>query len=66
MSRTFYRPLTPDMRKQINDSIRSNIAELNTCQDNVYVRMQKAGYRALSNSINALPDGYPIPFRERR
>ena len=62
---TFYRPLTQDIRKQINDSIRSNVAELNTCQDSVYVRMQKAGYGALRNIINALPDGYPIPFNER-
>lgn len=39
--------------------------EQNDCQDSVYVRMQKAGYGALRNIINALPDGYPIPFNER-
>lgn len=65
MSDTFYRPLTPQLRSEIMNGIDSNISELNTCQSNALVNMQKTEYRALRNIINALPDGYLIPFERR-
>lgn len=65
MADTFYRPLTPQLRSEIMQSIDSNISELNTCQNNSLVNMQKTGYEALRNIINALPDGYLIPFERR-
>lgn len=65
MADTFYRPLTPQLRSEIMQSIDSNISELNTCQNNSLVNMQKKGYVALRNIINALPDGYLIPFERR-
>lgn len=65
MSDTFYRPLTPQLRSEIMNGIDSNISELNTCQSNALVNMQKTGYVALRNIINALPDGYLIPFERR-
>lgn len=65
MSDTFYRPLTPQLRSEIMNGIDSNISELNTCQSNALVNMQKTGYLALRNIINALPDGYLIPFERR-
>lgn len=65
MADTFYRPLTPQLRSEIMQSIDSNISELNTCQKNSLVNMQKTGYVALRNIINALPDGYLIPFERR-
>lgn len=65
MADTFYRPLTPQLRSEIMQSIDSNISELNTCQSNSLVNMQKTGYWALKNIINALPDGYLIPFERR-
>lgn len=65
MADTFYRPLTPQLRSEIMQSIDSNISELNTCQSNALVNMQKTGYVALRNIINALPDGYLIPFERR-
>lgn len=65
MADTFYRPLTPQLRSEIMQSIDSNISELNTCQNNSLVNMQKTGYVALRNIINALPDGYLIPFERR-
>ena len=65
MADTFYRPLTPQLRSEIMQSIDSNISELNTCQSNALVNMQKTGYVALRNIINALPDGYLIPFEGR-
>ena len=60
----FYKPLTPDMRRQINDSISKNIAELKKCESNVLVNMQLSGQYALKNLINALPDGYLIPMNK--
>lgn len=65
MADTFYRPLTPQLRSEIMNGIDSNISELNTCQSNALVNMQKTGYWALRNIINALPDGYLIPFERR-
>lgn len=65
MADTFYRPLTPQLRSEIMQSIDSNISELNTCQSNALVNMQKTGYVALRNIINALTDGYLIPFERR-
>ena len=58
-----YKPLTPAFRSEIQKSISSQMQELNTCQDNAFVSVQKVGLTALSNLINALPDGYPIPIK---
>ena len=60
----FCKPLTPEFRKQINDSISKNIAELKTCEQNVLVNMQIQGQLALKNLIDSLPDGYLIPMRK--
>ena len=57
-----YKPLTPKFRSDILDSINSQISELNACQENVFVSVQRVGLDALQNLIRALPDGYPIPF----
>ena len=60
-----YKPLTPTFRSEIQKSISSQMQELNTCQDNAFVSAQKVGLTALSNLINALPDGYPVPIKRR-
>lgn len=57
-----YKPLTPIYRSEIQESISSQMQELNTCQNNAFVSAQKVGLTALLNLINALPDGYPIPI----
>lgn len=57
-----YRPLTPQFRRDILDSINSQVSELNTCQSNAFVSAQMVGLNALQNLIKALPDGYPIPI----
>lgn len=62
MSYTFYKPLTPALRCDINRSIDSSISELRTCEPNAFVNAQLIGYKALRNIINAFPDGYPLPF----
>ena len=65
MSETsYYKPLTPEFRKQIDDSISKTIAELKTCKRNAFVNVQICGYQALRGMINALPDGYLIPMRK--
>ena len=60
-----YKPLTPIFRSEIQESINSQMQELNTCQDNAFVSAQRVGLTALSNLINALPNGYPIPIERR-
>jgi hypothetical protein len=60
-----YKPLTPIFRSEIQESISSQMQELNSCQNNAFVSAQKAGLTALSNLISALPDGYPIPIERR-
>lgn len=62
MSDTFYKPLTPSLRADINISIDKNITELKTCKSNAFVNMQIAGYETARRLINGLPDGYPIPI----
>ena len=61
---TNYKPLTPKLRNDILDSINSQLSELNTCQANAFVSVQKVGLNALENLIKALPDGYPIPIEK--
>ena len=65
MNEIFYKPLTPDFREQINDSISKNIAELKNCEPNALVNMQLCGQKALQNIINSLPDGYLLPMERR-
>lgn len=65
MSDTFYKPLTPNLRADINNSIDSNIEELRTCKPNGLVNAQISAYTALKNIMNSLPDGYPIPIERR-
>lgn len=65
MSDTFYKPLTPAFRSDINKAIDNNIADLSTCQSNAIVMAQITGQLALKNLINTLPDGYPMPMKRR-
>lgn len=60
---TYYKPLTPEFRARINESVRYIEIELNTCQNTPYVTDQKIGLQALENLINALPDGFPLPMK---
>ena len=60
---TNYKPLTPQFRSDILDSINSQVSELNTCQENAFVLAQKVGLNALENLFKALPDGYPVPIK---
>lgn len=60
-----YKPLTPNLREEINNTINNQIAELKTCELNCYVNFQLVALNATKRLINALPDGYPIPMNRR-
>ena len=66
MSETFYKPLTPNLRNDINDAIEKQMNELRTCQSNVFVSMQMERLRITKNLIGGLPDGYPIPMTNNK
>lgn len=58
-----YKILTPDFRREINNSIEKQLAELATCSDNAFTKCQKMALNITRNYINALPDGFPVPVR---
>ncbi len=62
MQETFYKPLTPNLRAEINNSIEKQMQELRTCQSNVFVTMQMERLRVVKKLIDGLPDGYPMPM----
>lgn len=63
---TDYKPLTPKFRKEILDSINEQVAELNECENNAFKSIYQTGFAALRTIIEGLPDGYPMPLKERR
>lgn len=58
----YYKPLTPNFRKEINDSIEKQMRELESCKETSFVNLYKNSFQALSWLINSLPDGYPMPM----
>jgi hypothetical protein len=63
---TEYKPLTPNLRLDINIAFDKQIEELKTCKPNVLVNMQIEGLRMYKRLINGLPDGYPMPMEKMR
>ena len=61
----FYKTLTPKFRVEIQDSINEQLTDLNTCESNAFVNVQKIGLEMCKNLFNALPDGYPIPMKRK-
>lgn len=60
----YYEPLTPALRRKINEAIDEKIAELEECEENAFTTALLLGWRWRKNFINALPDGYPLPCRK--
>lgn len=58
----YYKPLTPSFRREINEGIDAQIAELETCKQNVLVQQRITYYEALRNFIESLPDGFLMPI----
>ena len=57
-----YKTLTPSFRQQILDSINDQLRELDTCEQNAWVAMQRLGLSSYEAIFKALPDGYPVPI----
>lgn len=62
MNEIIYKPLTPDLRNEINISIDKSITELKTCKMNGFVNAQITSKTMLKHIINSLPDGFYLPF----
>ena len=60
----YYEPLTPTLRRKLNEAIDEKIAELKECEANAFTAIQLSGWQWRKNFINALPDGYPLPCRK--
>ncbi|UYJ04322.1 MAG: hypothetical protein OGM62_01020 [Coprobacillaceae bacterium] len=59
------KPLTPQFRDTILESLNKQSKELDSCTNNSYVVLQKIAIKQAKNLIKALPDGYPIPVERR-
>ena len=53
----YMKPLTPEFREQINESIKSQEIELDSCQNTPYVVAIRVGLQALKKLNDAVPDG---------
>ena len=58
----YTKPLTPTLRKQIDESIERQMIELSECQNTSYVSALRTGLKATKTLIHGLPDGFPLPF----
>ena len=56
-----YKALTPAFRQQILDSLDRQMRELDSCQENALVAVQRLGLSSYKALFKALPDGYPVP-----
>lgn len=59
------KPLTPQFRDDILESLNKQLEELDSCESNSYVVLQKNIFNQLKKIIQSLPDGYPIPVERR-
>ena len=59
---TLYKPLTPTLRRKIDESIDEQLIELKECQNTSYVSAIRTGLKATKTLIHGLPDGFPLPF----
>lgn len=59
---TLYKPLTPELRRKIDENIDERLIELNECQNTSYVSAIRTGLKATKTLIHGLPDGFPLPF----
>ena len=62
----YTKPLTPALRRQIDEGIERQIMELSECQNTSYVSALRTGLNATKTLIHRLPDGFPIPIKKER
>ena len=58
-----YKILTPNFRKEINNSINEMVRELSECSPNLLVHAHMDALDALRYVIDSLPDGYLMPMK---
>ena len=61
---TVYKPMTPRLRRAINDAYDKQMRELDECEDNSYVQLVRSLYGVSRNLLTSLPDGYLLPFKD--
>lgn len=59
-----YKYLTPAYRREILSAIDKQIAELETCQQNLIILEEIRALKIFKKLIASLPDGYLIPVKE--
>lgn len=57
-----YKMLTPAFRRQILESLDRRLRDLDACQENALVAVQRLGIYSYKALFQALPDGYPVPI----
>lgn len=62
----YTKPLTPKLRRQIDESIERQMMELSECQNTSYVSALRTGLKATKALFHRLPDGFPIPIEKKR
>lgn len=62
----YTKPLTPTLRRQIDESIERQMIELSECQNTPYVSALRIELNAAKTLIHGLPDGFPITIKEER
>lgn len=60
----YTKPLTPTLRRQIDESIERQMMELSECQNTPYVSALRTRLKATKTLIHGLPDGFPIPIEK--
>lgn len=61
---TYMKPLTPELRRKINNAIDSQLSELKECQNTPYVSALRTGLIATKGLFHGLPDGFPVPIEK--
>lgn len=61
---TVYKPMTPQLRRKIDEAYDEKMKELNECKDTPYVQMLRELYSVQRTFLKQFPDGYLLPFEE--
>ena len=59
------KPLTHQLRRSIIESLDKQLEELDSCENNSYVTLQKNTINQFKKLIKSLPVCYPIPVERR-
>ena len=61
---TVYKPMTPKLRREINNAYDKQMRELDECEDNSYVQLLRSIYGIQRDLLTMFPDGYLLPFKD--